>query len=200
MNETKPIYLGEAQLIRWGHNGTSGKTVTIELPADLLRHPFDGLPIGKESGQRMQVVFVAMDDHEQPLSVDQAIANAARLKGKKRNGPAYTQRPGASAEQLHADTGQAQDKPRTPFDKLPRSQQAALRCCDEEFQVWIAGKYPDIWDSHYIDGHMLSNGAANATLKDVLKIASKTELDISDAKADAFDRLMTDYSVRGMVR
>lgn len=169
-------YKGEAMLVRWSET-PKGRTVTLLLdPLVGEQHPFKFLKCG-ENGQRMQIAAALIGDDETPT-----------VPPTK---PKVAEKKTVEAE-VH--------KERTPFDKLPRSQQAALRCCDEEFQVWLAGKYPEIWDSHYIDGHMLSNGAANATLKDVLKIASKTELDISDAKADAFDRLMTDYSVRGMVR
>lgn len=195
MTETKPIYLGEAQLIRWGHNGTSGKTVTIELPADLPRHPFDGLPIGKESGQRMQVVFVAMDDHEQPLSVDQAIANAARLKGKKGNGTEGAL--GTAPCVRHAGTSEGSEKPRTP---KKRSSLAYLMCQDKAFQDWIL-------DQPFVRGAVINHHAfkdqADITdwlLKRGLNVTSKSELDTDPEAAARFDALRTDYELRDMVR
>ena len=81
-----------------------------------------------------------------------------------------------------------------------RSQKAALKCGSEDFQVWLAGAYPTIWDMHYIDGKMLSPEAATATLKKVLGIASRKELDTDAHKAAAWDALITSYELRDMVR
>ncbi len=90
-------------------------------------------------------------------------------------------------------------KPRTPFRELPRSQQAALRCGDDEFQLWIATKYHAAWDSHYYGGQHTRTGleAADLTLKEVLAIKSKRELDTDHTAAARWDALLTDFDTRG---
>ena len=81
------------------------------------------------------------------------------------------------------------------------SEIAALKCQNEDFQVWLGTKYPKIWDKHYIDGGYLSASAADLTLKEVLGIASKRDLDEPDGpKFHAFDRLLTDFEVREFAR
>lgn len=89
-------------------------------------------------------------------------------------------------------------KERTPFDKLPRSQQAAMKLQDEEFRSWL------FRDDHFARGRIESAEdqyeEATAFFKDRLKIASRKELDSDPVKSSAWDRIMTDYSVRGMVR
>lgn len=60
------IYSGEALLLRWGDNSTSGRTVTLQLPEDIPVNPFKGFPCGSKNGQRMMIVAFAIGDDEQP--------------------------------------------------------------------------------------------------------------------------------------
>jgi len=94
--------------------------------------------------------------------------------------------------------GKAQDKPRTPFRDLPRSRQAAIKLQDEGFQIWLAETYPKIWDRHYIDGKCLSPEAADLTLKEVLGITSKKQLDFPNSThGENWDRLLASFDYRG---
>lgn len=82
-----------------------------------------------------------------------------------------------------------------------RSNRAAILCKEnEDFQVWLAERYPDIWDRHYIEGDCFSPESADLTLKEVLGIASKTELDTNPEAAARFDALRTDFELRDLVR
>jgi len=206
VTETTPIYLGEARLIRWAHSDSAGRTITLQLPEDAPRHPFEGIPTGKEYGQRMQIVCVAIDDHEQPLD-----AKDAKRPKKKGHGPAYTGRPGDSIEQPHFTTsGQAQDRPNTfpekPAEPAPvekakakRSNLAAVLCKENKaFQIWLARTNSLLWTSTpYGSSDAYS---ANVVLKDVLGIKSKAELDTDPEAAARFDALRTDFELRDMVR
>jgi hypothetical protein len=88
--------------------------------------------------------------------------------------------------------------------KAKRSNLAAIMCKENEaFQVWLAEKYPKVWDRFYyheIGGSDASPAAANDTLKTVLGIASKKELDTDPEAAARFDALRTDFELRDMVR
>jgi hypothetical protein len=211
VTETTPIYLGEARLIRWAHSDSAGRTITLQLPEDAPRHPFEGIPTGKEYGQRMQIVCVAIDDHEQPLD-----AKDAKRPKKKGHGPAYTGRPGDSTEQPHfTASGQAQDRsntfPEKPAEpapvekalcgevgrKLTRSQKAALKCQDADFQEWFAATLPT---SYVGDGFNGDAVACDYALKEKLGITSKRELDTDGHKAAAWDALITDFELRDFAR
>lgn len=89
--------------------------------------------------------------------------------------------------------------------KWSRSQKAALKCQDPAFQVWLATKYPAIWDRHYFylyeaRGHHPSPIAADLTLKEVLGITTKRELDTDGHKAADWDALITSFELRDVVR
>lgn len=167
---TKPAYAGEAQLVRWADSLSAGRTLTLRLDEEGDLHPFKGIP----AGQRMQIAVVLVNDDEEPIGPEQAKKNATRHK--------------------------ARNEPRTSFKDMPRSQQAGIRCNEEAFQIWLAEAHPSIWDRHYIDGECLSPEAADRTLKEVLGIASKKDLDTSASKAIAWDSLLCDFDVRGMAR
>lgn len=88
--------------------------------------------------------------------------------------------------------------------KPKRSNIAAVMCKEnQDFQVWLAKKYPKVWDSFYyyeIGGSNPSPAAANDTLKAVLGIKSKSELDTDPEAAPRFDALITDFKLRDLVR
>lgn len=80
-----------------------------------------------------------------------------------------------------------------------RSEIAAIKCNDAEFQVWLATRCPDEWDAnYYVEKN--SAAAATATVKDLLGIKSRTELDSDPAKAAAWDALLTDFDMRNTKR
>ncbi len=90
--------------------------------------------------------------------------------------------------------------------KAKRSNLAAIMCKENEaFQVWLAEKYPKVWDRFYYheiggsDGNP-SPAAANDTLKTVLGIKSKSELDTNPEAAARFDALRTDFELREFAR
>ena len=99
----------------------------------------------------------------------------------------------------HAETAKTQDKPRT----YTRSQKAALKCHDKDFQLWLAVKYAAIFDRHFYahaDNDQASPDACDLTLKEALGITSKRELDTDGHKAAAWDALITDFELRDVVR
>lgn len=86
----------------------------------------------------------------------------------------------------HADGGvphapvKGGDKPghsRRQFTSLPRSQQAAMRCDDYDFQVWLG---------------VVGTGT-DAALKARLAITSKKELDTDPEAAKRWDTLLNEY-------
>jgi hypothetical protein len=172
MTETTPIYLGEARLLRWNHSDSAGRTITLELPDDAPRHPFEGIPTGKEYGQRMKIVCVAIDDHEQPLDAKHAKRPKARKAALKAPTPAEP----APVEKA----------------KAKRSNLAAIMCKEnKDFQNWLVDKY---WTGKEAVGDY------DGLLKRVLKIASKTELDTSAPAAMAWEALLCDFDMRSFAR
>lgn len=103
-----PLYKGEAMLLNWSDSASRGMTVTFALnPADEgTVHPFRHMGTGKH-GQRFAIVAVPITDDERP------------------------------AKDVHTMDAPAEPKPkvRTPFDQLPRSQQAAM-LCQEDRAFW----------------------------------------------------------------
>ena len=60
-------------LLRWkGKSSTEPATVTFILDFE-GEHPFEGLPTGKQYGQRVQLATTAIADDETPASVAQRI-------------------------------------------------------------------------------------------------------------------------------
>lgn len=172
-DEIPKAYSGEAMLLRWG-DSHKGRTVTFQLDEHVgEQHPFKGMKIG-ENGQRLKMVCVLIDDHEQPLEPEKAKSCVPKVLAKTGGDAAPT-------------------KSRTPFKELPRSQQAAIKCGDSEFQNWIIGKFDMI-------GLGVNGARADETLKRLLNITSKKELDTNPEKAEALDRLMTDFDLRHSLR
>lgn len=95
------------------------------------------------------------------------------------------------------------DSPATPkkrFSERPRSQQAALKCKEPDFQVWLAGKYPEVWDHFCNKIDCTSESAANLVLIDALKITMKRSLDSNPEAAKRWDALLTDFDMRDFGR
>ena len=81
-----------------------------------------------------------------------------------------------------------------------RSSRAYLMCRDANFQNWLMAQYPDVWASYRIDGKEPAIQMADRTLKEIVQIFSKSELDTDPEAAARFDALRTDFELRDMVR
>lgn len=86
-----------------------------------------------------------------------------------------------------------EDRPRTPFKDLPRSQQAAIKCQDLDFQQWIGVERARL-------GLISGAECADRIIKSKLEIGSKKTLDGNQFYADRWDALLTDYDMRDRVR
>lgn len=71
-------YQGEMMLAGWTESHNGGRKVTFWLPDDTPEHPFKAFTAkaGKVAGQRFAVVFVQIDDNEQPVIQQHAPAEA----------------------------------------------------------------------------------------------------------------------------
>jgi hypothetical protein len=77
--------------------------------------------------------------------------------------------------------------------EYPRSQQAGMKCDgDIDFRRWIIGGVVPVVH--------LTADRANSALKARLGIESKTELDSNAERGEAWDRMLTSYENRHMVR
>lgn len=85
------------------------------------------------------------------------------------------------------------------FSELKRAAQAALKCQDGEFQIWLCQVYrpqfgrcwPDKIDDHAQRTELV--------LKEALGITSKTELDSDPAAGERWDRLLTSFTYKDRV-
>jgi len=71
---TPNTYQGEAMLLRWGDNNSSGRTVTFQIEEE-GPHPFKGYPSGAKNGQRFMIVAV-------PIAADETVDRDAIAKAK----------------------------------------------------------------------------------------------------------------------
>lgn len=166
--------------MRWGQNH-KGRTITLQLdPHEGITHPFEGLRCG-DSGQRMQIVCVLVDDHEEPLNPD-----AGRQDGKGR----------AMTKSKNTKAGEAQDKPERSYT---RSQMAAILTGDRDFQLWIGRQYQAKYHSLAHD-HGSPTVSCDEALKTLIGIRSKTELDKPGFYADEWDKLETSFRFRDQAR
>lgn len=207
MSEIRPIYAGEAQLVRWADSGAAGRTITLRIDEHTDVHPFKGLKYG-DSGQRFEIAVVAKNDDEEPLDADHARKNASRHKARAKASCYDEPGPVAQRDRAAVDTDASvsdqhvggSSPPGSTKREYTRSQMAAIKCGDESFQIWLGDKYPKIWDRHYIDGGYLSPQSADRTLKEICGIESKKELDVPGAAQAAFDKLLASYDYRDQVR
>lgn len=202
MADVKAVYAGEAQLIRWALSGQAGHTITLSINPDSRLHPFDGLPTGKEYGQRMEIVCVLKDDNEQPTDADTVKANSTRHKARKSDDSGPHKGSSESVSTPTATKGEETADSPIKFKERPRSVQAALMCRNNDFQNWLALRYrgPTIEATTALPPEATFEKIADLTLKLALMIDSKTELDKYNDRGAAWDALYTDFSVRGMVR
>lgn len=169
-------YKGEAMLLRWSESH-KGRTVTLLLEDGAGDHPFKGLKQGDATGQRMGIMCVLVGDDEMPQPPPEAKENGPRTEaGSIQSAPVAP----------HADQANASDRPRA-FKDFPRSQQAALRCQDADFQTWLGAS---------------SAEHAKMLIYERCGIQTRRSLDSADYPnaIAAFDKLMTDFSVRGYAR
>lgn len=127
------------------------------------------------------------------LATSTAEQSSSGLSRSTENGPGKSAlaEPGVAIAEA-----QGQDKPRT----YSRSQIAAMKCQDGDFQRWIIDpeEYGYLWKSD-ADAKQW-DVCADFWLKEKLGIKSKTELDTSPEKAEAFDRMLTSFDHRNQVR
>lgn len=116
-----PTYKGEVMLLRWADSSTGGRTVTFTLedtPDDPERHPFKGLPCGKD-GQRFALVVVPIAPNEHPdftAEVDTGYVRPITLE------PVVERR---------------------SWSSLSYSQRSGILRNDERFQQWLGVNSPD---------------------------------------------------------
>lgn len=132
-------------------------------------------------------------DRANPVPV--AIARLATSTAEQSSSPARGEAHDGQSVQVGGLTSTQTDKPRTPFKDLPRSQQAALKLRDPEFQQWVAHAYPGLWRDVPLNGSDREN-AANQVVKHLLGIESKRELDSDPMRAAAWDRMQTTFDMR----
>ena len=174
-------YKGQAVLLRWS-DSHKGRTVTLLLEDTGERHPFGELKCGHEHGQRMQIACVLVNDAEEP------VANAT---ASSQGGEAEKETPAGEVPNTNARIPElSQKRERT------RSQIAALKLTDPYFQNWLIPRYADQTEIN----DRPAAAIADAVLKRVLGIGSKSELDSNPAKAEAWDRLETSFRFRDQVR
>lgn len=133
-------------------------------------------------------------DAANPVHV--AIARLTNDQGRK--APLEDGEVEAQAEKIIKSSSSAHPKPviqpespRKPFRELPRSQQAAIKCQDPEFQNWIIGKFDML-------GMGVTPERADAVLKRILQIESKKLLDTTVSGLE-WDKLLTDFDYRGRI-
>ena len=88
---------------------------------------------------------------------------------------------------------EGQDRP----SKFTRSNLAGVKCKEPAFQDWLFGNTEsDLTMSQFLTRDDL----ADAMLKEHLGITSKRELDTLPHKAEAFDRMITTFKNRDLIR
>lgn len=180
MAEIKPAYAGEAMLIRWSENH-NGRTVTLQLDPTLgEHHPFKGLK-GGLNGQRMQLAAVLIDENEQPQCPKQP---STEPDSPPPVGPSEA-------------AGEGQDTRRT-FRNMPRSQQAALKCRDLEFQKWLRDTNPKAYT--HVDPDWNEAKCCDHALKLSLVISSKKDLDELPCAAEDWDKIIATFDNRHHIR
>lgn len=137
-----------------------------------------------------------------PLGGAQVRVAIARLhdapSGATKDGPDASVKAGPPDQTSMRTSAQDQDTRRT-FSSLPRSQQAGIKCGDDDFRRWIEDAYTKDWNAVWEEAQP-NSVACDKTLKNILAIKSKRELDTDHTAAARWDSLLTDFSVRGIVR
>lgn len=177
-----PIFFtGDVQLLGWGDTSTRGRTITLQLDGEGLSHPFRGVGIksGSAHGQMFKMVLVAIDENGQPIEIGPA-AQLSELAHDRETGDRAPKR-----------EPEGEDKPRTPFREMQRSQQAALKLRDNDFCVWLKRSHGAAYDG-WID--------ADHLLKKVLRITTKRALDSDPVAAAAWDQCLVGFDMRSYVR
>jgi hypothetical protein len=68
---TPPVYFGDLRLYTWSNSARTGMTVNLGVLDRSFTdiHPFKGLGIGKENGQRFRLWIAEHCDDDSPISV-----------------------------------------------------------------------------------------------------------------------------------
>lgn len=199
---TAPLYSGEAKILSWGENNTSGRFVRLEIEGG-GEHPFRGY-----EGERFMVVFVPIGNDEKPMT--KLIAREGKAKrvaslnaepsetadavaSPISMGDAPTHEDGATdvAASARADAVTPASRAKKRWHEMPASQRAALLVKDAEFQEFTRHHadfvLPDVIAS------TTPEERADMWLKIECKINSKRDLDIDPGERrfvrDQFERL-----------
>lgn len=118
-----------------------------------------------------------------------------------KSGPGSTKEASAPSPPSVAE---GQEKPRKHFSDLPRSQQAALKCADNEFCAWLYDGYRELVMQLEKRGLVKEGGDyetyAPIVLRAALGVASRKELDTDNRKAAAWANMLTDFEMRSYAR
>ncbi len=152
--------------------------ITLEVPAEFSSQALKMLGVVDPAGSQW---FALTRLTEQPVTPP-----------AKANGPdSLTHNEAANP---HAEPAKDQDRPRTPFRDMAPSQQAAIKCRDEMFRVWLVKD--DGWARSCLDRAEDQGAEAAKILKHRLGIVSRKELDVPGPKQDAWSRMLTTYEYR----
>ena len=180
---TKPVVIGGWYTKVEYLTKMSVARVTVELPLDLWEqnHEVLGVPPSLDGAKK----FVAVT-----RITEEAFKKWYHQASPQENGPDTVVTPGATP----SVAVEGQDRPQRSYT---RSQIAALKLKDPEFQSWLQfNTTSEAERGQYIT----DEGFADALLKDHLGITSKRELDTLPHKGEAFDRLLATYDNRAFVR
>ena len=175
---TEPLYRGEARLLSWGENNSSGRYIRLEIEAEGT-HQFRG-----HEGERFAVVIVgplASTDHgqkEQIAGRKPGKAGGTSTREGEGSGHTLSLTPPASSNgrtsAFEAENGgstpPAGTKPKQHWEDMRPSARAAMRLKEPEFWRYIR----EVYGSRIV----LSESMADEWLKRFLGLEkSKSEMD-----------------------
>lgn len=134
-----------------------GFFVTLEIGPDCDWSELAAAPLGQAFGVAM-VPYDAETGQASPGSGASAVTSTGQQRGQ----------PG---------------KPRQPWNELPRSQRAGIRCGDLTFQLWLSKRFPN------------AEGDAATVLRAACGVKSRTDLNESPEAAERFDRLDAQFMI-----
>lgn len=174
------FFSGNVRLLRWGDTANAGLTVTFELEEPAETNPFKGQKYGAANGQMFRIHVVAVDD-------DQNAINPRALKKAPARSNIGSVSPNAPETKGDADNANAEEGMGKRFRDRPRSQQAYLMLQKPEFCEWLTGQHnPDPF-------------TADACLKRILGVTSKSELDTFVDSGKRWAEMLTTFAFRDRV-
>lgn len=128
-------------------------------------------------GTRYMVAFSQIGDDEKPITNGATVAGSTdRINGQEPDGNGN--RDGNSSKGVTAG------KDRQPFNGLKLSNQAALRCNDEQFKVYLMDEYPSVSAKY--------NDAADV-VRELCSVKSRAEFDNNVSSASHWRDLESEY-------